>query len=126
LTPLTEQQVESVLTDQFPKLRIIALAIIGKSKVSAEEVVSDCIASALSQLRAGKVRFENPARCCAWIRQIVRLNARRRAGRRRGDITPILGRVAISLNQLEEKGFTLAQGDDHPRYGTAISKFAER
>jgi DNA-directed RNA polymerase specialized sigma24 family protein len=60
------------------KMLAIAQAIIGRYR-AAEDVVSDCILSALQQIDAGKVRAQCAAQFYAWLNQIVRFTARKRA-----------------------------------------------
>ena len=59
---------------------IAIAAAITQSAQAAEDVVSACVASAVSQVRAGKVEADNAAKFHAWLHTIIRRNAMRRAG----------------------------------------------
>jgi DNA-directed RNA polymerase specialized sigma24 family protein len=76
---LPEKTMLEMLADNYQVCVAIAIAIT-HSDEAAEDVVSACVASAVSQVRAGKVQADNAAKFHAWLHTIIRRNAMRRAG----------------------------------------------
>jgi hypothetical protein len=76
---LPEREMLEMLATDYPVCIAIATAIT-QSAQAAEEVVSAGVASAVEQVRAGKVEADNAARFHAWLHTIIRRNSMRRAG----------------------------------------------
>ncbi|MBZ5508490.1 MAG: hypothetical protein LAO78_23785 [Acidobacteriia bacterium] len=76
---LPTQKMLEYLAADYGVCIAIAMAIT-HSDQTAEEVVSECTASAVEQIQAGKVRADNAEKFHAWLHTIVRRNAMRRAG----------------------------------------------
>ncbi|HEY2234163.1 MAG TPA: hypothetical protein VGK01_11885 [Candidatus Angelobacter sp.] len=73
---ISQDKARSLLGADYEKYRAIAMALIRRESL-ADECVAECVASALVQIDRGSVSFESAAKFHAWIRQIVRWNARR-------------------------------------------------
>ncbi len=76
---LPEQKMLEMLAADYTVCIAIAAAIT-QSAQAAEDVVSAGVASAVEQVRAGKVQADNAAKFHAWLHTIIRRNAMRRAG----------------------------------------------
>ena len=76
---LPEREMLEMLATDYPVCIAIATAIT-QSAQAAEDVVSACVASAVEQVRTGKVQADNAAKFHAWLHTIIRRNAMRRAG----------------------------------------------